>query len=71
MGTISKGLRDSNLSLTHGADALPGTFSQSELWTAVTQSFTALFKSGCWQIQFGDVCTILLSSVVFIPFFSF
>ena len=69
MGTISKGLKDSNLSLTHGADTLPGTFSQLELWTAVTRSFTALFKSGCWQIQFGDVCTIALLCCFYSFFF--
>ena len=59
-GDYKQGLERQQSDLTRGADALPETFSQLELRTAVTGDFPALFKSGCRQIQFGDVCIIAL-----------
>ena len=59
-GDYKQGLERQQSDLTRGVDALPGTFSQLELRTAVTWDFPALFKSGCRQIQFGDLCIIAL-----------
>lgn len=51
-------------SLTYGADALPGTFSQLGLQTAVTQDFPALSESGWISVktQFGDIWTVTYCS---------
>ena len=45
-GDYKQGLERQQSDLTRGADALPETFSQLELRTAVTGDFPALFKSG-------------------------
>ena len=46
-------------SLTCGVDTLPGTLFQLGLQIAVKQRLpSALFKSGCWLAQIGDVYTV-------------
>ena len=42
-------------------DGLSETFSQSfPKRLLLTRDFPALFKSGCWSAQLGDVCAVVL-----------
>ena len=58
-------------SLTHGADTLPGIFSQLGLQTAVTQDFPALFESGYQSKPNLMIYGLLLLFTVLFLFFFF